>query len=189
MLDRFVRSMANSFYLVPGQVKKFKEQHPDTQVLVADATKARKVKSNAEGQYELGWATARRNVLILTTNGLFCGDWTIPLSNIQEATLIHISGGSLLKVSTTDGLNYQFGLQRNPEWEAQKILPLNIQQGALKFSKTGLILRLLLLAWLAYIVSQDYLRNGFSLASLIYLLLLIWIVLPFVRLLKFPKPH
>jgi len=186
MLDRII---VNTLYLVPLQVNKFKKQHPDIEVLIADATKARRVKSNEEVQYEMGWATARRSILMLTTSGLFCGDWTIPLSNIQDATLLHISGGSLLKVSTTDGLHYQFGLQRNPAWEEQKVLPLNVQQGALKFSKTSFILRLLILAWLAYIISQDYLQNGLSISGILYLILFIWISRPLLRLLKFSKTH
>ena len=186
MLERII---VNTVYLVPLQVNRFKKQHPGTEVLIADGTKARKVKSNEEAQYEMGWATARRNVLILTTNGLFCGDWTIPLSNIQEATLLSISGGSLLKISTTDGLHYQFGLQRNPAWEKQKVLPLNVQESALKFSKASLVLRLLVLAWLAYTISQDYFQNGLSISGILYLILFVWISRPLLRLLKFSKAH
>jgi hypothetical protein len=186
MLDRII---VNALYLVPLQVNKFKKQHPDTEVLIADGTKARRAKSNEEAQYEMGWVTARRSILILTTNGLFCGDWTIPLSTIQEATLIHISGGSLLKISTTDGLHYQFGLQRNPAWEKQKVLPLNIQEGALKISKASLILRFVVLAWLAYMIRQDYLQNGLSISGILYLILFVWISLPLLRLLRFSKAH
>ena len=85
MLDRII---VNALYLVPLQVNKFKKQHPDVEVLIADMTKARKVKTNEDVQYEIGWATARRSILVLTTQGLFCGDWAIPLSDIQEATLL-----------------------------------------------------------------------------------------------------
>ena len=63
MLDRII---VNALYLVPVQVNKFKKLHPDVEVLIADATKARKVNSNEIAQYEVGWATARRGVLILT---------------------------------------------------------------------------------------------------------------------------
>src|SRR5215216_40904 len=135
MLDRII---VNTLYLVPLQVNKFKKQHPNEEVLIADGAKARKVKSNEEAQYEMGWATARRSILILTTKGLFCGDWTIPLSNVQEATVLQIPGGSVLKVSTKDGLHYQFGMQRNPAWEKQKVLPLTVQATVLRYSKTSL---------------------------------------------------
>jgi hypothetical protein len=186
MLDRII---VNTLYLVPLQVNKFKKQHPDAEVLIADGTKGRKVKSNEEAQYEVGWATARRGVLILTTNEVFCGDWTIPLSSIQEATLLHISGGSLLKISTRDGLHYQFGLQRNPAWEKQNVIPLKIEEGALKFSKISLVLRFLLLIWLAYTIGQSYMQNGLSLGLILIVIILIWIISPLLRLLKFPKAH
>jgi hypothetical protein len=186
MLDRII---VNTLYLVPLQVNKFKKQHPDAEVLVADGTKARKVKSNEEAQHEMGWATARRSILILTTQALFCRDWTIPLSTVQEATLLHIPGGSVLKVSTKDGLHYQFGMQRNPAWEKQKVLPLTIQETVLGYSKTSLVLRLLLLAWLGYLIGQDYLQNGLRTSGFIYLILFVWIGFPLLRRLKFSREH
>jgi hypothetical protein len=155
--------------------------------LIADGTKARKVASNEEAQYEVGWATARRGVLMLTTKELVCGDWTIPLSQIQEATLLHISGGSLLKISTKDGLHYQFGLQRNPGWEEQTVFPLRVEEAALKFSTTSFILRLLFLLWLAYLIAQSYRQNGLSLGVILMLILFVWSFSPLLRLLKFPK--
>jgi hypothetical protein len=184
MLDRII---INAVYLVPARVNKFKKQHPEEEVLIADATKARKVKSNQQARYEMGWVTARRGVLMLTTKNLRCGDWVIPLSTIQEATLIHILGGSLLKISTTDGVHYQFGLQRNLAWENQHSFSIKVEEGALKFSKVSLILRLVALVFIAYATGQFYFQNGFSFIVIINLLILVWIVIPFVRLLKFPK--
>ncbi len=186
MLDRII---VNTLYLVPLQVYKFKKRHPDAEVLIADGTKARKVMSNEEVQYEMGWATARRSVLILTTQGLFCGDWTIPLSYVQEATLLQIPSGAVLKVSTKDGLHYQFGMQRNPAWEKQKVLSLNVQETVLSYSKTSLLLRLLVLAWLAYIIGQGYLQNGLTTSGVIYVILFMWIGYPLLRLLVFSKEH
>jgi hypothetical protein len=186
MLDRII---VNTLYLVPLQVNKFKKQHPNEEVLIADGTKARKVKSNEEAQYEMGWATARRSILILTTQELFCGDWTIALSDVQVATLLHIPGGSVLKVSTKDGLHYQFGMQRNPAWEKQKVLPLTVQETVLNYSRTSLILRLLVLAWLAYIIGQDYVQNGLSTSGVIYILLFVWIGFPLLRRLISSRQH
>jgi hypothetical protein len=187
MLDKFLRTIANAFYLVPRQVRNFRGQHPDTEVLIADATKARRVEAHDETRYEMGWAIARRGVMILTTNGLYCGDWTIPIANIREATLLHIPGGSVLRVSTTDGVNYQFGLQRNPAWEEQKVLPLRVEHGALKFSTTALVLRLIIVGWLVYIIVQDYLRQGISVNGVFFFILLMWASLPLFRLLKFSR--
>jgi len=184
MLNRII---VNALYLVPLQVNKFKKLHPAVEVLIADGTKARMVKSNDVAQYEIGWATARRGVLMLTTKELVCGDWTIPLSTIQEATLLHISGGSILKLSTNDGLHYQFGMQRNSAWDEQKLFPVKIEQGALKFSKTSLVLRLLFLLWVAYLIGQSYLQNGLSLGVILMLILFIWSCSPLLQLLRFPK--
>lgn len=186
MLDRII---VNTLYLVPLQVNRFKKQHPNEELLIADGTKARIVKSNEEAQYEMGWATARRSVLILTTRGLFCGDWAISLSNVQEATLLQIPGGSVLKVSTKDGLHYQFGMQRNPAWEKQKVLPLGVQKTVLKYSTTSFLLRLFVLAWLAYTIGQDYLQNGVRASSVIYLILFVWIGFPLLRRLIFAREH
>lgn len=184
MLDRII---VNILYLVPLQVKKFEKQHPGSKVLIADATKGRKVKSNEVAQYELGWTTARRGVVMLTAKELVCGDWAIPIANIQQATLLHISGGSILKISTKDGLHYQFGMQRNPEWEQQKLFPLNIEEGALRFSKTSLIIRLLILLWIAYLIIQSYIQTGLSLSVILMILLFVWACSPLIRLLRFPK--
>lgn len=184
MIDRII---VNAIYFVPLQVNKFKKQHPEEEVLIADGTKARKVKSDQEAKYEVGWATARRGVLILTAKSLRCGDWVIPLSNIQEATLLHISGGSLLKISTNDDSHYQFGMQRNPAWENQTLFPLKVEQGALKFSKVSLVLRLLLLNWIIYATIQTYLQHDFSMSVILNLIIIVWLVSPLVRFLKFSK--
>jgi hypothetical protein len=184
MIDRII---VNALYLVPLQVSKFRKQHPEEEVLIADGTKARKVVSNQEAKYELGWVTARRGVLMLTSSNLRCGDWIIPISNIQEATLLSISGGSLLKISTKDDDHYQFGMQRNPAWENQSIFPLKVEKGALKFSKMSLVLRVLILAWMIYITGQIYFQNGFSFRFIIYLVIILWFVSSFIRLIKFTK--
>ncbi len=184
MLDRII---VNAVYLVPLRVSKFKKQHPEEEVIIADGTKARKVKSTQEAQYEVGWATARRGVLMLTTQNLRCGDWVIPLSTIQRATLLHISGGSLLKVSTIDDSHYQFGLQYNPAWQKQTLFPLKIEKGSLKFSMVSLVLRLLILVWITYVTGQLYFQSGFSLSVILNLIIIAWLVSPFIRYLRFPK--
>lgn len=184
MLNRII---VNTLYLLPLQVNRFKKLHPDQEVLIADITKARKMKSNEEARYEAGWITARRTVLIVTTQALVCGDWTIPLSSIQEAVLLHIPGGSLLKISTKDGAHYQFGIQRNPAWEKQKAFLLRIEKGTLKFSKFSLILRFLFLIWLAYGIGQSYVQNGLSLRVILFLIAFIWISSSLLPLLRFQK--
>lgn len=184
MLDRII---VNAVYLVPWRVSEFRKQHPDEEVLIADATKARKVAPGSEVRHEPGWVTARRGILMLTTSNLRCGDWVIPLSSIQEATLLHIPGGSVLNVSTRDGDHYQFGLQRNPAWERQTRFPCAIAHGAPKFSTISLVWRLLALAGLLYFGVQDYIRNGFSVVSALTLIIIAGLVAPLLWSLKSPK--
>lgn len=184
MLDRII---VNVVYLVPWRVNEFRKRRPDEEVLIADATKARKVKSGSEVRHEPGWFTARRSILMLTTRNLRCGDWVIPLSSIQEATLLHIPGGSVLSVSTRDGDYYQFGLQRNPAWERQTRFPCKIEYGALKFSTISLAWRLLVLAGLLYFGVQDYIRNGFGVTSVFTLVIIVGLIAPLLWSLKSPK--
>jgi hypothetical protein len=184
MIDRII---VNAFYLVPLQVIKFRIQHPEEEVIIADGTKARKVKSNQETQYGIGWVTARRGVLILTSNNLRCGDWVIPISAIQEATLLSIFDGFLLKISTKDGDHYQFGIQHNPAWESQKVIPLKFERSALKVSKISLILRMLILAGMIFSMGQAYFESGLGLSVIFYLVLIGGIISPFIRFMRFPK--
>lgn len=184
MLDRFI---VNTVYLVPLQVSRFRKQHPDEEVLIADATKARKVRPGSEVRHEPGWITARRGVLMLTTRNLRCGNWVIPLSSIREATLLHIPGGSVLSISTSNGDHYQFGMQRNPAWQRQMHLPCKIEYGALKFSKVSLVWRLIALTGLLYFGVQDYIQNGFGVASVFTLIIIIGLIVPLLWSLKSPK--
>jgi hypothetical protein len=181
MLDRLIRAVVNLFYLVPFQVRRFRQRHPEEQVLIADAVKARQLQSGAPPQYELGWVMARRGVLILTSSGLFCGDWRIPLEEIETANLQLISSGAVLSVTTRDGWHYQFGMQRNPEWQAQSILPLQVERRALKFSSASLVLRLGIAAWLGYILMQDYAQSGWNFNTGFYAALLLWLIVPIVN--------
>ena len=181
VLNTLSRMLVNTLYRVPGRVKRFKEQFPEAHVLAAGATKARKMMVDVDPRYDAGWATARRDVLILTTTNLHCGDWVIPLEVIQDATLLHITGGSLLKVSTLEGLHYQFGLSRDPAWEAQTALPLTVQTGALELSRFSLIVRLLLLVWLGWSLAQDIAQQSWNFYTVLKILLVIWVLLPFIN--------
>ncbi|NEQ27118.1 MAG: hypothetical protein F6K28_50545, partial [Microcoleus sp. SIO2G3] len=147
MLNSLAREIANACYLVSSRVRQFKKSFPEARVLAAGATRARKLQKDSPLQYEPGWITARRGVLILTETGLHCGDWTIPLNTIREATLSNVAGGSVLKIATADEQYYQFGLQQDPAWEQQKVLPLKIQKAELQFSTASVIMRLFVLAF------------------------------------------
>jgi len=161
MLDTFYRVLTNLIYLVPLAVRRFKAKEPGSQVLAAGATKARRLdEDSAEIQYEAGWITARRGALILTQDKLVCGSWQILLSNISHATLLRtrafLARALVLKVSTTDGQHYQFGLQYDPAWENQTALKLSITDGKIKYSKFSVAMRVILgialVVWLIRLV-------------------------------------
>jgi len=156
MLDTFFRVLTNLFYLVPFQVRRFKVKEPDSQVLAAGATKARKIGKDSKVQYEAGWIAARRGALILTQEKLVCGSWQIPLSTINNALLLRVRSlfvkGLVLKLSTTDGCHYQFGLQYDPAWETQTALKLTIEEGKIKHSVFSIALRVILVIWLIWVL-------------------------------------
>ena len=98
---------------------------------------------------------ARRATLILTTDKLVCGSWEILLPSIEQAQLIRFKSGFakgfVLKVATSDGSHYQFGLQYDPAWENQTVLKFvagdgKIEFAPLKYSKFSIAIRVIL--WL-----------------------------------------
>jgi hypothetical protein len=153
MLDTFYRVLTNLIYLVPLTVRRFKAKEPDSQILAAGATKARRLAEDSEIQYEAGWITARRDTLILTQDKLVCGSWQIPLSTISHTTLLRtrafLARALVLKVSTTDDQHYQFGLRYDPAWENQTALKLSITDGKIKYSKFSVAMRIILLGQLS----------------------------------------
>lgn len=141
VLIGFSRSTTYVLYLVPFRLQKFRQQHPDVQILVSGVTKARKLETDSPVQYELEWIASRRGMLILTKTCLFCGDWEIPIETVSEAILLSLTGGFVLKISTFAGDHYQFGLNKNEAWETQSVLLLTKRQGSIAYSTQSLILR------------------------------------------------
>jgi len=115
-----------------GQVRrKFELDNPNEKVLAADASKGIVTAANQDIQRGLEWATSQRAIVLLTNKKVICGKWTIPLDTIFDAKLFKINsifgGGQVLKIQTEDGKNYQFGMQLNPEWTNQQVLPLTLE--------------------------------------------------------------
>ena len=162
MLDTFYRVLTNLIYLVPLAVRRFKAKEPDSQILAAGATKARRLAEDSGIQYEAGWITARRGTLILTRDKLVCGPWQIPLSTISHATLLRtkvpLAKALVMKVSTTEGQHYQFGLRYDPAWENQTALKLSVTDGKIGYSKFSVawrvVLAIALVIWLIWLVVQ-----------------------------------
>jgi hypothetical protein len=180
-----IKFLMNLLYLVPLKVKRLKRKNPDIEVFAAGAAKARKIKGDHKPRYEFGWAAARRSVLILASDGLHCGNWFVPLNTISEATLIKVAGGAVLKVSTTDEKYYQFGLQYDPAWEEQSVLPVKIERTELKYSVISLIVRLIAVGVLIWSVINDFVQQSFDIFTVIYLYFIILFSLPIIRNIKY----
>jgi hypothetical protein len=174
MLDKLWVSLTNTLYGTSHRARSFQDKHTGTKIVIACATKGRKLKEDKNPQYDYRWALARRDTLILADTGLYCGDWEILLNNIREAKLFKIASGAVIKVLTIDGWSYQFGIQTNPEWETQTILPLKVEKQGVQSSAIFLTLRLLMIVFFAYLAIQDFSQNGFSITTFLLVLLLIY---------------
>ena len=103
---------------------------------------------------------SRRNVLQVTETELRCGNWTIPYTEIEQATLmgwrswLGIPGAVLVvkvKVRT-----FQFGLMGSKFWEGELPFPVERKQGRPGYSTFSVILRVVVLAYLAWWVWQVF---------------------------------
>jgi hypothetical protein len=172
MLNSTLRLITNGLYLVPWRVAQYKRQVPGATVVASGAAKGRQFRQAAPVQREMGWVTAKRGALILSEKELCCGEWHIPLADIQAARLQPMAGGMVLKVTTASGLHYQFGLSPDPAWQRQTVLPLEIEPPhELAFSKTSVGLRGL--AWV--FLSISLIRGLLAQEAVLYLLLLAFV--------------
>lgn len=100
------------------------------------------------------WVVSRRAVAILTDKRIKCGDWEIPLASITKSELIKIRGlistGQLLHITTDKNEGYQFGMQLNPDWMNQNVLPLQLINKKIKISLYSWVIRILIIAYLGY---------------------------------------
>lgn len=111
-------------------------------------------------RYSASWATARRAQLVAYEDRLECGDWTIRASDVEEAVLYEartllIVPVFVLVVSLSDRV-YQFGM--NPWCKMKDHLPFEArhERTSLGYSKVSLVVRLLLLGYLAYWAYQRW---------------------------------
>jgi len=138
-----------------GRVRRqFSTQNPDEKVLAADASKGIMTKGNNDVKRGLDWVTSQRAVVLLTDKRIKCGQWNIPLEEIESSELIKINTtfgpGQVLKISTKDHNNFQFGMQMNKEWTDQEVIPLTLEKGKLKNSLFSIAIRLILIGYIIY---------------------------------------
>ncbi|MBX7245511.1 MAG: hypothetical protein K1X53_08425 [Candidatus Sumerlaeaceae bacterium] len=123
---------------------------PDT--LYQCMTKA----TTAEGEdirFSQNWVTSRRGTLRVTTESLECGDWHIRYSDIREAVLFSTRQMFIpcyvLRIRTGSQI-YQFGLNPGSYWKGELPFPVRRERMALRYSPFSIVVRLLLLAAVAY---------------------------------------
>jgi hypothetical protein len=163
MINQIIKGLVNLIYGTSRARRKFERENPNEKVLAAGASKGIVTTSNQDIQRGLDWVTSQRAVILLTEKKLVCGKWTIPLEAISKAQLLKINslfgGGQVLKVQTTDGKNYQFGMQLNHEWDNQQQLPLTIEKGQLKYSAFSMIIRLIAIGFLIYLIYERFIAS------------------------------
>lgn len=149
-----LRAVTNTIYLVPLVVARYRRAHPGEQVLAAGACKMVERRADEPPAYGPHWIFARRATLILSDSHLVCGALRLPLEGVERAAVVEVRSllakGMLLKVATRDGRHLQFGLQHDPAWTAQRALPVSVEQGEIQHSWKSLLLRLAVVALLAY---------------------------------------
>lgn len=154
MWNALIRKMTELVYFVAAKRRQFRNNHPDTPILLSAATKARQLDEDSEISRGTGWMFAKRATLVLTDRAIHCGEWRIPLETIDSARLVRYPGlfstGLVLKVSTADGAHYQFGMQYDPAWEEQTALDLTVEEAELGHTAYSVAVRLLLVATLVW---------------------------------------
>lgn len=163
MINKLLKGLVDLLYGTRRVRRKFVINNPNEKVLAADASKGILTTTNEDIQRGLEWVTSQRAVILLTDKKLVCGKWTIPLDTITTAQLLKINSlfgdGQVLKVQTTDHKNYQFGMQLNPEWTSQQLLPLTIEKGHVKNSAYSIIVRLIAVGFLIYWIYERFIVN------------------------------
>jgi hypothetical protein len=163
MINKILKEFVDIIYGTARVKRKFKLDNPNEQIWAADASKGILTPTNQDIQRGFDWIVSQRSVIILTDKKIICGKWTIPLDTISTTQLIKINSlfgsGYVLKIKTTDDKNYQFGMQLNPEWINQQVLPLILEQGQIKYSTFSIILRIFLVGYLIYWVYERFMKN------------------------------
>ena len=109
--------------------------------------------TTAEGddvRRSVNWAVARRGWLHVFPDRLQMGDWVIPYSTIQAATLFRLKtllGGYVLRVKTASQ-TYQFGLNPWALWGKQLPFPHSVESAPVRHSALSIALRIFLLLYL-----------------------------------------
>ena len=163
MINKLMKGLVDLIYGT-GRIKsKYLNENPTETILAADGSKGIVTTDNENIQRGLDWVTSQRAVVLLTDKKLICDKWIIPLENIKTVQLLKIhslfGAEQVLKVQTDTEENFQFGMQINPEWTKQQVLPLTLEKGQVKNSAFSIIVRLVLIGYLIYWLYERFIQS------------------------------
>ena len=154
-----MKRLVDCIYMTKRTIKKYEIDNPNELVSIADASKGIITKNNQDIQNGANWVTSQRAVILLTDRNIICGKWKISLETISTAKLYRYGSGQVLKIQTSDGTNYQFGMQINPEWTNQEILPLTLENVKVKYSLFSIIVRLMAIGGLVFWLYKRFIAS------------------------------
>src|SRR5262245_52038240 len=91
MINRLLKTLVDLFYGVGLAKANYLKANPTDNILAADASKGITTKGDKEIERGLDWVTSQRAVILLTDKKIKCGQWDIPLANIESAQLLKIN--------------------------------------------------------------------------------------------------
>jgi hypothetical protein len=103
------------------------------------------------------WLLSRRGTLRVFDDHLECGDWRIELAEIRSAILFSFRStflripGYILSIETPDR-TFHFGLNWGSYWKGELPFPVRRERGKLSYTWFSLLVRLVLVAYVAYLV-------------------------------------
>jgi len=158
-----INRLTQFLYRTEARRRSFQRAHPDEPVCAIGAAKAIRVDSDRPVGRGARWVIAKRAVLLVTGERVLCGNWEIPVHSIRQAVIVRLiptSGrGLVLKIATKGGQHYQFGLLHDAAWFEGLPFPVEVQAGTLRYSAFSIVLRLSVLAYLAW-VAWRYFGSG-----------------------------
>lgn len=120
--------------------------------------KFRIIEDDSSPRLEPKWITARRGNLFLYKDSLKFGDMEILISSVTEAKLITFTNspqsGYLLELTIDNGEKFQFGLEDDPIWENQTVLPVTIESKEIEYSTFSIVYRVILFGIVAWLFSR-----------------------------------
>jgi len=160
MTNSILKGVADLIYCTERVRRRFELNNPGEKVLAADASKGIVTTANQDIQRGFHWVTSQRAVIMLTTEKIICGKWTIPLESISTVQFLKIpslfGSGRVLKIQTKDNTNYQFGMRMNPEWTNQQSLLLTLEEAQVKHSFYSIFARLLAVGFIIYSIYERF---------------------------------